>query len=417
MSRSVLWLAPHFRTGSQAGGLRTWVLAKHLAAEGYQVTVTIPNWDPLTGKKLVESRRLATPVEVDGVELLHLWSTRNDRSNVLRRIAYFVSQSLAALLVAVTRRRPDVVLAANYPPTLAMVGLLLSLLFRRPFVLEVRDLPAEAAVASGYVSGNRLGRIALAMERFLLRSAKYIVTVAPGMRRRMIELGVKPEAIRVVPNGYEESIFEAAWRSGRDVRTEHGWGDRFVVLYAGTMGHIPDLMTLLRAAVLTRGDEGIRYVLIGGGQREQEYIEFARRNDLESCEFLGRRPRSEMPLYCQAADVCVNLFPKNPFWGTILGNKTFDYLGSGTAYVYCGSEPSDTGDVLRAARAGLVVEAEDAEGLRDAILYLRDHPAEREAMGERGRLYVTEQFSRSKIDREFESAVAEAIGRAAWESR
>lgn len=404
MTLSLLWFAPHFQTGVDAGGLRTWVLAKHLVECGHHVSVMVPGWDPLTGERLMRGGRLSNSSQVDGVELIHVWSSRNDRSRLFRRLLYFLTQSVSALLVGLRRRNPDLILAANYPPTLAMAALAVARLRRRPLVLEVRDFPAEAAVASGYLAPGLLSRIALWMERSLFRPAQHIITVAPAMKRRLVELGVPAEKVSVVPNGYEEAIFEAA-DFDRNVRRELDWGDRFVVLYAGTMGHIPDLPTLLQTALLTADDASILYVLIGAGQREEEYHEFCQRHGLDNCLFLGRRPRSEMPLYCHAADVCVNLFPDHPFWGTILGNKTFDYLGSGTAFIYCGTEPSDTADLLRDSGGGLAIGAADPEALRDAILYLQDHPAERAAMGERGKHYVTRHYSRREIARHFEKVL------------
>jgi len=398
---SILWFAPHFQTGKGAGGLRTWILAKHLGESGHLVSVLVPGWDPLTGKRLIPKGKLSHTEQIDGVELVYVWSSRNDRSKLYKRILYFLTSSTTAFFVALWRPRPELVLAANYPPTLAMTGLLIAWLTGSPFVLEVRDFPAEAAVASGYVRNRLLGKLVLWMERILFRPAKTIVTVAPGMKRRMIELGVREEKIAVVPNGYEETIFEAA-DSSIDIRKEMGWSDRFVVLYAGTMGHIPDLPTLLKTASLTAKDEGILYVLIGAGQREEEYRDYCRSHGLENCQFLGRKPRREIPAFCRAADICVNLFPKHPFWGTILGNKTFDYLGSGTAYVYCGSEPSDTGEVLRASGGGLVVAPEDPEALSATIKYLRAHPAERSEMGRTGQAYVIEKFARRKLARDFD---------------
>lgn len=393
----------------EAGGLRTWALAKYLVEQGYEVTVVVPSWDPLTGRRLQRARRLATRVEVDGIELVHVWSSRNDRSSRFRRVGYFLTQSLSSLVVALRRPRPDVVISANYPPTLAMAAAFAAWIYRRPFVLEVRDLPAEAAVASGYLRNRLLAQVVLRLERFLFRLGCRIITVAPGMKRRMTELGVPEPTISVVPNAYEDAIFSAEEGCGRDLRREQGWEGRFVVLYAGTMGHIPDLMTLLKTAELTVDDPSIVYALIGDGQRRNDYRAFAQGRGLDNCEFLGRKPRSEIPLFCRAADVCVNLFPNHPFWGTILGNKTFDYLGSGTAYVYCGTEPSDTGNVLRASGAGLVVPPENPQRLRDALLSLRDHPGERIAMGARGRRYVMEHFSRERIDRKFEAVLNEAM--------
>ncbi len=409
-SRRLLWIAPHFRTASGVGGLRTWSLGRYLASQGHRVTVVTPAYDPLTGERLSPRTGSAARQTLDGVEVIRVWTTPNDRSRMWRRVAYFLSQSLTSLVAALRQPRPSLLIGANYPPTLAWAALAVARWKRVPFVLEVRDLPAEAAAASGYLRGASSKKVALALERLMFRRCQRIMTVAPGMKRRMVELGVPAERVVVIPNGYEEKLFAEADFS-RDIRKELAWGDAFVVLYAGTLGHVPDIPTLLRTALLTREEKDILYVIVGGGQREPEYRRFCEENRLTNCRFLGRLPRREIPPLCKASDVCVNLFPKHPFWGCIFGNKNFDYMGSGTAYIYCGSEPSDTGDLLRESGGGLAIAAEDPAALREAILRLRRNPEERMRMGRLGREYVKAHYSRSQIDRAFETFILnEALG-------
>jgi len=405
----VLWFAPHFRLGESMGSLRTWQLAKALAEAGCEIAVVLPRFDPLTERRSRGSRAwLWGKRRVNDVELIETATTRNDRSRFVARFFYFVSHSLTALIAGLAQPRPRLVIAANLPFFSGISALVVARIKRAPFVFEVRDLSVEAAVASGYMREGTATKLARAMQRFLCRRADAVITVSPGMKRYVCALGVEDRRVTVVPNGYEDELFEQIdWT--RDARAEMGWGDRCVVLYAGALGFIQDVSTLLRCAERLRDRAEILFVIIGSGQREQEYRRFCDDRDLHNCVFLGGMPRREIPLLCSAADICVNLFGAHPLWGVMLGNKNFDYMGSGTCCLYAGPEDGDSARLIREAGAGVAVAAEDPGELAAAILELSSDPARREEMGQAGREYVLANYSRRDIAADFVALVSRLV--------
>src|SRR5207247_2094068 len=49
------------------------------------------------------------------------------------------------------------------------------------------------------------------------------------------------------------------------------------------------------------------------------------------------------------------------------------------------------------AKAAVAVEPENAEALISAILYLKEHPEEAEALGQQGRSYIEARFDRDQL--------------------
>ncbi len=79
-----------------------------------------------------------------------------------------------------------------------------------------------------------------------------------------------------------------------------------------------------------------------------------------------------------------------------LPNKFFDYLASGKPIILAGE--GETADVISKSGSGKIVKAEDFKAMANAILQFKSMPPnERIKMGENGRKYVLEHFSRSKI--------------------
>lgn len=399
----VLFLAPHYITPDDFGGVRSWQVGSYLVSQGHNVTAIVPGINPRTCEWYPGVRgNFYSETELDGVKLIRTTALPNDREVLIRRILHYGSQALIAFLIGLFSRSADVVLATSHLP-LMFFGWLLARLKGAAFVIDVRDLLMDAATEVGYVEKSLWVRIALRLEKFLFSRADRIMTVSHGWRERLKSKGLDAKKITLIPIGFEPAIFEAAdWE--RDIRKEYHLEGKFIVLYAGMMGHIPDILTLLKAAEKLRGYSDIQFALIGTGQRVEEYKQFCSKKGLTNCHFLGVMPRKMIPVFCKSVDVCINLFPKGDLGASILGSKTFDYMASGTPMVYAG-DGEGTARLLRESRGGMVVPAEDADGVAAAILSLYEDREMGKQMGERAREYVLKHYSAEQLMDKVESVL------------
>ena len=82
-------------------------------------------------------------------------------------------------------------------------------------------LPApEAIAASGRLQSGTLIRVLERLEKAIYAAASAITVVTEGKRERLIEKGVPPDKVHVIPNGVDLRRFEeqqpmpdAAWRA------------------------------------------------------------------------------------------------------------------------------------------------------------------------------------------------------------
>lgn len=405
----ILLLFPHFNTLEQGSSLRSWQIGRFLASRGHTVTAFAPGVDLTTGQLFPEVEgRLYSEQDVDGVRLIRTYSLPGFRKSALRRFLFELIYASLASLRALWLRGIDVVVVSYPPAVLPVFGLLVAKLRRRPLIFEVRDLMADALEATGYVRSKSFIAFARRAERTVIRFSDHIVSVSPGIRRELVARGVPAEKISVVTNGYEPEPFEGADYS-IDARAEYGWGHRFVVIYAGGLTQSYDVPCLLRAAVRLRDQDDMLFVIVGDGERRAEYERFCSAQGLSSCRFLGFQPRKRVPVLLTAADVGVHMFPDHPLWAYVLGNKLFDYFGSRLPVVYAGI--GDMADLIRRSGGGFVVPPEDDEQLAAKLLYLRDHPEEARAMGERGRRFVLAHYNRRDLLQAFEEATIRVHGR------
>jgi glycosyltransferase involved in cell wall biosynthesis len=108
--------------------------------------------------------------------------------------------------------------------------------------------------------------------------------------------------------------------------------------------------------------------------------------------FTGRLPYEQVPLYINAADVCVAPFIKerNSKIG-LSALKTYEYLACGKPIV--ASSIPGVQDLIESSGGGIPVTPEDPEKLAAAIVRLLSDEKARAAMGKKGRRYVVENHS------------------------
>lgn len=375
-------------------------MARMWSAAGHDVTVIAGSINHHTGTTPTRYRGRLLTRERDGA--VDVWRcyvpSAYRRSYFGRRLGYIVF-TLTAALAAITTPRADIVIATSPPLVVVVPGWLKARLSGRhvPWIFEVRDLWPESAIATGVVRrGSVQARIFFALEAWACRSASLVNVLTPAFQEDMIARRlVSPSRLALVPNGGDLSTFRPGPRDN-DVRRDHGWGDRIVVLYAGAHGRANALRQLLDAAESLGGRADILIVTVGDGpERDALEIE-ARSRGLRNIQILGPKPKESMPDYINAADIGVAVLQNNAIFRTVYPNKVFDYMACGRP-VIVGVDGAVRTLVCDQARAGLFAEPEDGAAIAEAILKLADDVEERLAMGSRGRQWTLTNASRDNL--------------------
>ncbi len=131
---------------------------EYLASRGHQVTVCTsfpyyPEWrtlDGYRGRPLMKERR-------NGVDIYRTWMYVPRQVTSLRRILHEGSFIAASFLAAMSRSRPNIVVAVSPPLGLAASAVVLSQRWRVPYVFHVADLQPDAAVDLGMLRSRPPG--------------------------------------------------------------------------------------------------------------------------------------------------------------------------------------------------------------------------------------------------------------------
>ncbi|GAB4247146.1 glycosyltransferase family 4 protein [Deferrisoma sp.] len=383
---------------NEPGGTRHYEFARRLVRQGHTVTIVASDLSYLTGGKIVDRGGLVSEQEVDGIRILRAYTYPSLHKSFVWRVVSFLSFMCTSVVAGLRAGKVDVVMGTSPPIFQAVSAWFVAALRRRPFLLEIRDLWPEFAVDMGVLKNRLLISLARWLELFLYGRASHIVVNSPAYRDYLKEKRIRVGKISLIPNGVDPEMFRPE-DHGAAFRTEFGLDGKFVVTYAGALGLANDIWTILRAADLLRGDDRIRFVLVGDGKERPALEAFAAEQNLNNVIFAGPRPKAEIPTVLAASDACVATLKDIPMFRTTYPNKVFDYMAAGRPTIL--AIDGVIREVVEAARGGVFVPPGDPESLAQVVRRFVDNPAEAREMGTNAREFVARQFNRATHAGEF----------------
>ena len=152
------------------------------------------------------------------------------------------------------------------------------------------------------------------------------------------------------------------------------------------MGQPNALDTLLDAAALLL-EKPLQFVLVGSGHEQARLAQRVRDEALSNVSFLPPVPKAQVPSFLAGVDIAYIGWQRVPIYRFgIAPNKLMDYMMARCAVLHS----VDAGnDPVAEAGCGLTVAPGAPAAVAQGLLQLAAlSPAERQALGERGRAFV-----------------------------
>jgi len=397
----ILIIHQYYLSPGQAGGSRFNEFARRWSQAGHQVEVVAGTIDYSTSVRIENAPFWIRRRVEDGVSVWRCRVPQSYNRGYLGRGWAFLGFSISALMACLLARRASVIIATSPPLVTSLVGWVASVRHRAPWVFEIRDLWPESAITTGVLRrGNLLARLLFRVEHFACARANRINVLTPAFEADLLRRGLAPaDRISFVPNGGDVDTFQPGDRMNA-ARRAHGWGERIVALYAGAHGRANALLQLVDAAEKLRDRRDILIVSVGDGPERESCVNAAKDRRLTNIQFLGSRPKEEMPALVQACDIGLAVLQDNPTFHTVYPNKVFDYMASERPTVVA-IDGVARELVCDQARAGVFAEPENGASIAEAIRSLADDAGRRSTLGLNGRQWVTEHATRDSLAKRY----------------
>ncbi len=265
---------------------------------------------------------------------------------------------------------PDVIYERRFSPKISAA---VSVLSRRPYVVEVNGLADEEAAMQGRPLGNTPGRRFKANIRsLLLRHAAAVVAVAPGLSDAVVsEYGVSERRVFTIENGVDERLFQPMDCAQARAMLKQGAGT--IICFVGNLVAWQGIPGLLYA--MQRVPGSVRLLIVGDGPDRQRIVDLVGALKLSNrVEFVGNVPHSKVPQYIAASDVCVAPFTAQRNLNSgVSALKMFEYLACARPVVV--SAIPGARELVETTGAGVVVPPDQPEALGQAIERVVKDPA------------------------------------------
>lgn len=384
--------------------------AQALAARGHTVEVLtgFPNYP---GGKLYPGYRVRLWQRelLDGVRVNRVALYPSHDESGLRRMLNYLSFALSSLLIGPWLvRKPDVIYVYNLV-SLGPAAFLLRRLFGAKVILDVQDLWPESVINSGMLRNDVLLRLLTGICTWVYCHADWLTVLSPGFKRALMERGVAEDKIEVIYNWCNETAQKPAPYDAA-LAQEIGFEGRFNVLFAGTMGIVQGLDTLLDTARICREQvPEVQFVLMGSGVDRARLEARAAEMNLTNVLFLPRQAPETMGRFYALADALLVHLKNDPLFRITIPSKTQAYLYMGKPIIM--AVEGDAADLVKQAGAGLLCQPQDPTALAETVMKLAAMPAaERERLGRAGARFYAENLSMNAGVARFEQRMRNFAG-------
>ncbi len=285
--------------------------------------------------------------------------------------------------------KPDVVIASSTYPLDLYPARRIARKAGARLIYEVHDLWPLSPMELGNMSRwHPFIMVMQKAENDAYRSADRVVSMLPKAEPHMRAHGMAPEKFAYIPNGIDlqewEGETQALPETHREALATLKAQGRFLVGYAGAHGVANALQHVVDAGALLR-ETPATLVLVGQGPTKDDLQ--ARAQRLDNVVFLPPVPKGAVPALLEAMDALYIGLGRAPlFRFGISPNKLMDYMAAGRPVI---SAIEAGNDPVGESGCGVSVPAEDAGAIASAVRRMMAlDPAERDAMGARGRDFV-----------------------------
>ncbi|MBF0502150.1 MAG: glycosyltransferase family 4 protein [Candidatus Riflebacteria bacterium] len=407
---NILHITNYFPPEVGAGPHLPFEMGEWLVKAGHKVTIVtnFPRYNlPVMPDKY--AGRLLFKEEMGGMRVLRVNSPNfYGTRRISRGLVQLLTPPLLGLC-ALGVSKPDVVVTDTPPLLLGIAARAVALRFGVPYVTCLMDLFPQAIVDVGLLQNPYLISLFEAMERYVYRTSGALVILGENYRDNVVAKGANPDNIFIVPTWADTEMLRPMERMNT-FRRENGLGDKFIVLFAGTMGWFQGLDIIIEAARGLVAESDLLFLLVGDGVERAKLEGMS--SGLPNVRFLPMQPREVYPQVLAACDIgVVTLHPEVSAPTT--PSKIMSIMAAGRTVLASLPEQAGKGArrLLELAECGLILPAGDTRAFISAILQLkRDRPSMRQ-MEINGRAYAEKHLSRAASIGKFEQVLEKVTRR------
>ncbi len=389
----VLFITDNFPPEVNAPATRTYEHCVEWVKAGIDVTVLtcFPNYPQ--GKLYPGYKNKLYQVEyINGIKVIRLWSYMTRNEGFIKRVIDYISFAFMAFWAGLFKKT-DIIVATSPQFFTTITGYLLSVIKRKPWVFELRDLwPDSIRAVNIVISKSKLLDWFERVELFLYRRSAKVIALTDAFKKNLIERGIPGNKIEIVTNGVNMERFEPRSKNACLIESL-GLNGKFVVGYLGTHGMSHGLDFVLNA-IARHSLDNMMFLFIGDGAEKSKLLALAKELQLNNVCFLEPVSKEQISDYISIMDVALVPLRKRDVFKTVIPSKIFE-MASMRKPILLGVE-GQAQEIIERHKAGLCFEPENEI---DFINKLKQLSADKELYGslQHGCDQLAANYNRKKL--------------------
>lgn len=337
----------------------------------------------------------------NGVKITRAF-TIGRRNNLVFRFLNYYSYAISSTIRAkMLKEKYDVVFTNQLSPVMmSCAALAYAKKHKVKCVMYSMDLWPASVSAGGVKEGSLIYRFFhWVSNRIYTRVDRLLITSQMFRDYFRQHFGIGDETIEYLPQ-YASSAFDS-------VLPNTETKDTVDLLFAGNVGAAQSLDTVLKAAKLLENETQLRWHIVGDGSELENLKKMTAELSLNNVVFHGRKPMEQMPQYYAMADAMLVTLTADPVISLTLPAKVQSYMAAGKPVIAASN--GEIPKVIEASQCGFCANAEDADGLAEAVKTFLAHDNKAQ-LGANARAYYENHFAREKFMSKLENELRQACG-------
>lgn len=374
-------------------------LIEGLISDGHKIDIICPIPTRGIDKKTREKyKNKKLEKKYNGFVTVKRFMAPQEGKNPLGRAFRYFWCNLRTYQIAVKNKDIDIVFSNSTPPT---QGALSALVARRlskktgkkvSFLYNLQDIFPDSLVNSNLTHKDSiLWKIGRKLENFTYRHADKIIVISQSFKKNLLAKGVSEKKIEIISNWIDlESVHPVERKDNKLIDEFNLDPSKFFVVYAGNFGASQGADIILKVADQLKEYDDIQFLILGGGAEFDKAKKTVADNQMSNVIIHGLLPSNRISEVYSLGDIAL-ITCKKGVGKAGMPSKTWSIMACNTPIVASFDTGSELDDILSSANAGICIEPENPEKLKDSILDYKEKSCSNRS---NARNYVFEHVSK-----------------------
>ena len=330
-------------------------------------------------------------------KIIRLRESKLNSNNLLTRILKFIHLTIKLSLKTLSLiKKHDKVLITTNPAFLVPIISLLRKYIGFEYTILVYDVFPENLVAANILSKKSIFYKTLAkIYNWSYSKADKLIVIGRDMKEVMITKINSDSEIYLIENWCNYENIEYQIKSKNKILLKLGIERKKVFLFAGNLGRVQGITTLLKASSLVKNKDFI-LLFVGSGACKNEILDFIENTSNSKVVYGGAYPISEQNDFLNACDVSIISLCKS-MYGLGVPSKSYSNMAAQKPLLYIGDIKSEIAQVVNEFEIGWTVEPGCEYKLAEKIDKICMESSTYLEIGKKSRKIVIDNFSKDII--------------------